>query len=265
MDVLREQVQRLRPEEQERVFAMLLNDNVPFQDSQHSVVVLLSKASDACIKNIQSYLKDLQTTTGANVPKKPTIAGNPAHIVKDHSVHFDRDGVGDDSDGESPERKLSFSSTQAAVRKKIKSTQKRTVRLRKSSTKRDYGERLDTHNEVDEGQGDAEEDLDAALEGAVETIDLDLDDVAAGGEVDDSNGVDCTVEDDEVSGLDDDENQDAEDIKEDFVMATNVNATTFDFGSSTVEQRFLYYVPILSHQGFDFGRLAENGYPSPSQ
>jgi hypothetical protein len=272
MDVLREQIQKLRPEEQERVFALLVNDDVPFHRSNDSVMMMLSKASENCISNIQSYLRDLQATSTATLSRRAVNAQPGTQIVREPAlgVHFDREVAPDESDGESPERKLTFSSAQAAVRKRIKLTQKRNVRLRKSSSKRDYGERLEVVTEGNALDGEelprAQDDNDEEAEPASEVPDVtdfdgDIDDTACGPDADEVKSVDGTFEEDDISAVDDDDNQAVDDIKE---PAAHRNSRLFNYGNSTVDERFTHYVSILSRYGYDFGDLAANGYPHPA-
>lgn len=287
MDVLREQIQKLRPEEQEKVFALLLSENVPFHRSNDAVMVMLSKASDTCIRNIQSFLRDIQMTSSTNslpkpmvaMTKRPSQAVPESQIVKDSTkpgVHFDHRVSGDNSDGESPERKLVFSSAQAAVRKRIKSTQKRNVRLRKSSSKRDYGERWEYDTEA--GNGDVKDADEAGDEEAEPGSEIAPDAIDFDGDVDetadDAKSVDGTYEDDDVSALEDyeekilldDPREDIkEDPREDIQEGLSSVAIAFNYGSSTVAERFTYYVGVLEANGFEFGDLEGNGYPSPTR
>ena len=272
MDVLREQIQKLRPEEQEHVFALLLNDNVPFHKTEDAAVVPLSKASEGCLKAIQSYIRDVQTAhqqmrCHGNGGSADSPLGRNAAAA--HTVHFDRNGVGEDSDGESPDRKMAFTAAQTLVRKRIKLTTRRTARLRKSSSRRDYGERLAT----DDGGADAghmlapeneDEDAEIPLDSELpDPIDIDLDAAELDeADADDNKSVDITFEDDDVSAQapEEDETKDMDDLK-DLVIRESRNAKVFQHGNSTVGERFSYYVDVLSRYGYRFGDFEALGYP----
>jgi hypothetical protein len=273
MDVLREQIQKLRPEEQEHVFALLLNDNVPFHKTEDAAVVPLSKASEGCLKAIQSYIRDVQTAQ--QQPRSHGSGGNAESPVgrnaAAHTVHFDRNGVGEDSDGESPDRKMMFTPAQTMVRKRIKITTKRTARLRKSSSRRDYGERLGA---TDDGSGDAghmlapegeDEDVEIALESDIpDPIDIDLDGADLDeGDADDNKSVDITFEDDDVSAQapEEDETKDVDDIRGELAILESRNAKVFQHGNTTVGERFSHYVDVLSGYGYRFGDFQSLGYP----
>ena len=273
MEQLREQIEQLRPAEQEHVFSLILNENIPFQRSKETVMVCLSKTPPSCIEKIKDYLlrlKDAAASVPVVADHDVFVGGVGCQGVSAVGVCFEEDENSASSDEETIAKKLRFTDVQKSIRQKMRCTQRVGTKTRKPSGRKDYGEKISS-NGVDDDEDLADADVPDDTEVMTQCDDITNADEAASVDFDESvvEAPDTEAPEDE----DDDQRENFSDHEESFIddfselkdptvdSSYKEKNRRFNFANRPVPDRLSYYVPILEKHGYSFGNLASFGYP----